>query len=95
MPESNFTCDLRYVAKVFCSGPSCHSWEAQPPDTELFVMGRLWRYCPVSMLDRLGQQTGVFTKALEKVAPPSDRSDVVLFSAFNNSCESMKFLICV
>ena len=49
----------------------------------------------MSMLDRLGQQTGVFTKALEKVAPPSDRSDVVLFSAFKNSFESMKFLICV
>ena len=39
----------------------------------------------MSMLDRLGQQTGVFTKALEKVAPPSDRSDVVLFSAFKNN----------
>ena len=70
------------MAKVLCSGPSCHSCEAQPPDTELLVMGRLWRYCPVSMLERLGQQTGVFTKALEKVAPSSERSVLVLFSAW-------------
>ena len=88
------------VAMVAFSLLATQSAPAQFPSIELFLAPWLWTYLPVKILERLGQQIGVETKALVNNVPWSITSSFSLVigvsppSAMSWSSVKIKMIEC-